>query len=117
MPLSRSVSLCSNSLIFSSPVSSLSVSVLPPDLSVSSGTRQPKVCRSIDLDLLDQLPESRVDLSPDTTEDLPPPPCDLTIDTSDLSRSASPPVPGDIKQSYLSYILYPTDASSHSTDN
>ena len=106
----RSGSLCSNSLIFSSP-SSLSVSVLPPDLSVhsvassatlqganNSRTSSQKVRQSIDLDLLDQLPESRVDLSPDSDltpslllspEDLPSSPKDLVTlkqDSQDLTE-------------------------------
>ena len=92
--LRRSGSLCSNSLIFSSP-SSLSVSVLPADLSVhsvassatlhgatNSRTSSQKVRQSIDLNLLDQLPESRVDLSPD--RDLTP---ELLLSPEDLTSS------------------------------
>ena len=74
-PFSSGASLCSNSLIFSSP-SSVSA---PPDLSVLSAASTQRRGQ-LDPGLLDTLPESRVDLSPDLTEEPPPALVTSTVD-------------------------------------
>ena len=65
----------------------MSVAALPTDFTVSSvAAYNRKFQNSIDPELLDQLPESRVDLSPCSEDlELPPPPSEGILSSPELS--------------------------------